>query len=509
MPILKNHHRYRLPLAALVLLLSLVTLHGAAAQTRTRATLLLTSDIYKMNEDEGRGGYPRLGAIIKAERAANPNLVAVHAGDALSPCLLCGFDQGRHVIDLTNRLGLDIFVPGNHEYDFGRATYLARMADAKFAILAANLRGPDDKPLPGHADTRIITFGEIKIGFIGATEEESHSRSNPQDLKIARTVPTVMARARELREAGADIVVAILHATRNLDFALYDNHVVDVVLSGHDHDLRMMYDGRSVLAEAGQDAESVIAIDLTFDTRTTDGKRQVSWRPQFRMLDSAAFTPDPEVLAAVKAFEAELSRELDVPVATLAAPLDSRNAAVRTGEAAIANLVTDAARAATGADIAVLNGGGIRGGRLYQAGHQLTRRDVITELPFGNLTIVFALKGADIRQMAEIGVSKAPAAAGSFLHYSGMTVEADLAKPAGARVTAIRVGAEPLSDTRLYRVAASDFFRRGGDGYVMFKTAPLATRLEDATLLANDVMVHARKLGTITMQPEGRVVLKR
>jgi 5'-nucleotidase / UDP-sugar diphosphatase len=105
-------------------------------------------------------------------------------------------------------------------------------------------------------------------------------------------------------------------------------------------------------------------------------------------------------------------------------------------------------------------------------------------------------------------VSKSPVAAGSFMHYSGMTVEADLSKPAGARVTAIMVGAEPLSDTRIYKVAGSDFFQRGGDGYVMFKTAKLATRLEDARLLANDVMVYARKLEIIDMKTEGRVVLK-
>jgi hypothetical protein len=156
-----------------------------------------------------------------------------------------------------------------------------------------------------------------------------------------------------------------------------------VLLSGDDHDLRMMYDGHTAMAEAGQDALSVVAIDLTIAVKTSDGKRQVSWRPQFRMLDSAAVTPDPAMLEVVKGYEAELSRELDVEVATLAAPLDSRNATVRAVEAAIGNLIADAARAAVKADIGVINGGGIRGGKEYPAGHKLTRRDIITELPFG------------------------------------------------------------------------------------------------------------------------------
>lgn len=480
-----------------------------AQTTTSKATLILTSDIYKMNEDKGRGGYPRLAAIVKAERAAGPNVVVVHAGDALSPCLLCGFDQGRHVIDITNRIAPDVFVPGNHEYDFGRENYIKRMAEAKFPILAANLRGPAGEKLGGHEDTRMIAVGDVKIGFIGATAEDSYKKSNPEDLKITAVVAAVNAKGRELRAAGADIVVAVVHAAREIDFELYDARAVDILLSGDDHDLRLLYDGRSVMAEAGQDALNVVAIDLTIDARTADGARQVSWRPHFRLLDSAAYTPDPEMLQVVKSYEAELSQELDVPVATLLSALDSRNATVRGAEAAIGNLIADAARDATGADIAVINGGGIRGGKLYEAGHKLSRRDVITELPFGNLNIVFELKGAEIRQMAEIGLSKSPLAAGSFMHYSGMIVEADLSRPAGARVIAIKVGGQPLSDTRLYTVAGSDFFQRGGDGYVMFKTAKLATRLEDARLLANDVMVYARKLDKIDIKPEGRVTWKK
>ena len=482
---------------------------GAVAQTTSKATLVLTSDIYKMNEDKGRGGYPRLAAIVKAERAAGPNAIVVHAGDAMSPCLLCGFDQGKHVVDITNRIAPDIFVPGNHEYDFGRENYLKRMTDAKFPILAANLRGPDGQKIAGHEDTRIITVGDVKIGFIGATAEDSYKKSNPEDLKITTVVPVVTAKAKELRAAGADIIVAVVHAAREIDLELYDSRVVDILLSGDDHDLRMMYDGKGVMAEAGQDAVNVVAIDVTMETRNVDGARQVAWRPHFRLLDSAAYTPDPDMLAVVKGYEAELSRELDIPVATLISPLDSRNPTVRGAEAAIGNLIADAARDGTGADIAVINGGGIRGGKMYEAGHKLSRRDVITELPFGNLNIVFELRGAEVRQMAEIGVAKSPLAAGSFMHYSGMTVEADLSKPAGSRVVSIIVGGQPLSDTRLYKVAGSDFFQRGGDGYVMFKTAKLATRMEDARLLANDVMVYARKLDKIDMKPEGRVTWKK
>lgn len=490
------------------LLLATAFARPAMADGQAKVTLVVTGDIYKMNEDKGRGGYPRLAAAIKAERGAHENTIVVHTGDALSPCLLCGFDLGRHVIDIYNRIGFDIFVPGNHEFDFGRDTYLKRMGEAKFPILAANLRGPDGQIIAGHADTRMMTIGDVKIGIVGATAEDSYRKSNPEDLKITPVVPAVTAKARELRTAGADIVLAVTHSPRDIDFQIYDSRIVEVLASGDDHDLRMLYDGRSVMVEAGQDAIHTVAVDLTIDVKTTDGVRAVSWRPHFRLLDSADYAPDPDMLQVVKGYEAELSRELDVPLATLVSPLDSRNATVRGGAAAIANLITDGARAATKAEIAVMNGGGIRGGKQYAPGYQLTRRDVITELPFGNLNIVFEMKGADIRRMAEIGVAKSPVPAGSFMHYSGMTVEADLSKPPGSRVTAIKVNGEPLSDTRTYTVAGSDFLQRGGDGYVMFKTAKLGMRLEDAQLLANDVMVYARQLGSIDIKPESRVILK-
>ena len=99
-------------------------------------------------------------------------------------------------------------------------------------------------------------------------------------------------------------------------------------------------------------------------------------------------TPDPEVAAVVAKYEAEFTREMDVPLGTTAVELDSRNATVRTREAAIGNLIADAMRASTKADVAITNGGGIRSGRVYPPGASITRRDVLAELPFDNRIVV-------------------------------------------------------------------------------------------------------------------------
>ena len=101
-----------------------------------------------MAPDKGRGGFAKLAAIVKAERARGVPLLFCHAGDTFSPSLMSGFDQGEHIVALTNMVTPDVFVPGNHEFDFGKDVYLKRVAEAGFPFFAANMREPDGKPLP-------------------------------------------------------------------------------------------------------------------------------------------------------------------------------------------------------------------------------------------------------------------------------------------------------------------------------------------------------------------------
>ena len=106
-------------------------------------TFLLTNDIYKVDNRSERGGFARLNAVVKAERAKGTNVIYAHAGDLISPSLLSGLDQGEHTIALTNLAPPDIFTPGNHEYDFGADVFLKRMGEAHFPLFAANLRNAD------------------------------------------------------------------------------------------------------------------------------------------------------------------------------------------------------------------------------------------------------------------------------------------------------------------------------------------------------------------------------
>jgi 5'-nucleotidase/UDP-sugar diphosphatase len=478
-----------------------------------KVTLILTNDIYQMGETampDGRvrGGFARLAAVIKAERANGGAVVFAHGGDTLSPSLMSGIDQGAHIMALTNMLRPDIFVPGNHEFDFGKAIFFKRMAEAKFPIFAANLRSADGQPLADVKDRDIMSFGDIRIGLTGAAHDGTPRMANSEDLRFLPAVAAMKAEAEALRRDGVDLVVVVMHADRKQGIDLAETHTADVILTGHNHDLFIQFDGRTLMVESAYDAHFVTIIDLLFETSQQGNRRQVQWWPQFRVVDTATVTPDPEVAAVVAGFQQELDRQMNVPLTTTAIELDSRNATVRGREAAIGNLIADAMRERTRAEAAIMNGGGIRGGKVYPPGTALTRRDVQAELPFGNHLVALQVKGSELRLAIENGLSRLPGNAGRFPQVSGMRIEFDPKQPAGSRVLGITVGGAPLDPDRVYRVAVNDFMARGSDGYSTLAATDPLLPIEDTPLLSDEVMIYLRGLDSVRSGTEGRIIAK-
>ena len=475
-----------------------------------KVTFILTNDIYLMGETVAadgklRGGFARLAAVVKAERAKGGHVIFAHAGDTLSPSLMSGIDGGAHIVTLTNMIPPDIFAPGNHEFDFGKGVFFKRMAEANFPVYAANLRGSDGKPLPNIKDRSIVEIDGVRIGLTGAAYDQTSKVSNSQDLKFLPTVPIMREQAATLRKEGADFVVAVIHADRSQSVELGSLGAADLILTGHTHDLFVQYDERVAMVESSSDAHYVTMIDVTINVNEADGRRSVKWWPQFRIVDTATVTPDPEVATMVAKLEDDLSREMGQPLAKLAVELDSRNIAVRTGEASIGNLIADAMRVRSGADAAVTNGGGIRGGKVYPAGSTITRRDVLAELPFGNRVMTIEIRGRDLRTALENGFSRLADTAGRFPQVSGMNIKFDPRLPPGKRIASMTVGGKPLDPMRLYRIATNDFLARGSDGYDTFGKARSLLPADDSPLLASEVMSYLQKLGTITTGIEGRI----
>lgn len=124
------------------------TASGQTPQSSTAmVTLLLVNDIYKMGDENGRGGFARLNAIVKAERAHGTPLLYVHAGDMFSPSLMSGFDQGAHTVELCNIAPPDLFIPGNHELTSARGLFKRRQK-SRFPWFAANMRAADGSGPP-------------------------------------------------------------------------------------------------------------------------------------------------------------------------------------------------------------------------------------------------------------------------------------------------------------------------------------------------------------------------
>ncbi len=484
-----------------------------AASSVARLSFLLVNDVYRIEENkDGRGGMARFASAVKAERAralaGDRRLICVHAGDTLSPSLLSSFDQGAHMIDLFNDVGLDAFVPGNHEFDFGKDVYLERMGEARFPILAANLKNSDGAPLPGHREQLLIEADGLKLALIGAAYEDTASASRPGDFVFAPTIPAVLAPAARARAAGADLVVAIVHADKATGAALMNTHAVDLILSGHNHDLHIDFDGRTALVESEQDANYVTIVDIDVERTRDEASRRLPWWPEFRVVDTAKIDPDPSMLAKVRDYQAELAKRFDVEIATLVAPLDSRSEAVRSGESAIGNLIADALRTAAAAEIAIINGGAIRGNKFYPAGTKLSKRDILDELPFGNKTMLTLVPGKAILAALENGFSHVEGLPGRFPQVSGLAVVADPAAAPGARVKTVMVNGEALDASRDYKLATNDFLARGGDGYGMLAGKTHVTTDSGTRLVALDVIDYIEEMKFVDAKVGGRIVFR-
>lgn len=476
----------------------------AGAET-VKLTLLGVGDVYNFEEEDGRGGFARLNAVARAERAANPNTLYLFNGDMLSPSLASGFDQGQNTIDFTNLVPFDLAVPGNHEFDFGPENFLEKMKASKYPWAAINITNGDGSAIEGLGGVMMKEVAGLKIALIPVAQDTSPEVSSTGSLKFLPTVETGVAAAEKAREEGADLVVGVVQTNMENDRALMASGAFDVILSGDDHSYATAYDGRTAYVETSIDGQFLSPIDLTVEVTETDGKREISWVPAFRFIDTAMVTPDPESVAMADKLRATMDETLNVEIGTVEAPLDSRRNVVRAEEATMGNLITDALRDATGADIAIMNGGGIRGDTTYEAGRKLTRRDILTELPFGNTTVVTELPGAQVLLALENGVSQVEKGSGRFAQVSGVTFAFDASAPAGSRVSEVMVGGAPLEADKLYKVAVNDFILGGGDGYTSLGGGRILTDGPTGQLVANDVMAYVEKLGTVNLAVEGRI----
>ncbi len=470
-----------------------------------RLTFLQFNDHYVLEPTDRagqKGGMARIATLVARTRQESPHTLLALAGDTISPSIMSAVLRGEQMIAAWNQLGLDVATFGNHEFDFGPPTLLARMRESRFAWVSSNvLDRATGQPFGGARATHVVERDGVAVGFFGLTVADTPQTSSPgPGVEFRDPIATARGAVANLRTGRRPIVVAVTHQDMPADERMArEVPGIHLVIGGHEHDPLENLVGETLITKAGADGVFVVRIDLQ---ATRDGKVLAR---QHRFIPITPELPeDPAMAALVARYQGRLSEALDVRIGETRVPLDARNAALRTSETNAGNLVTDVMRARLQADVALMNGGGIRGNQLVPAG-ALTRRDINALLPFLNVLVMLEVPGKVLLEVLERSVSVYPRESGGFLQVSGLSFVFDPARPPGQRVVRVVVGGEPLDPERRYKLATNSYTAGGGDGYAMLATAKPLVFPEDGPGLAETLLEAIERAGVIAPATEGRI----
>ncbi|MBT2518095.1 bifunctional metallophosphatase/5'-nucleotidase [Streptomyces sp. ISL-90] len=479
------------------------------------------------------GGAAALSTYWQQDRAKNPNTLLLTAGDAVgaSPPLSSFFDD-TPTIDFMNYAGFDADTFGNHNFDKGIAHLQAQIDRAEFSYVSANLANVEDN-LTGVAPFVIKKVGGVKVAIIGVTNPEAPTLVAPGALgTIQITDPAAAANAAraQAEELGAKVFIAIGHLgiegtdesgapSGPLTEFANDVQGFDLILGDHtDVQYKSTINGALVLENLSKGATYAKTV-LHYDRRVGG---TVSASSQFIVPLANAVTPDPNVVALLQPYRAELSAQLD-GVIGVATDIFLRGSNIeRIREVPLGDLTADALRTTYATQIAFTNGGGLRSSLPsssylpqdttlrrpspgYAAGppYDVVIGDVFSVLPFGNESLTRTVTGAQLWAVLERSVGQAPNAFGGFLQISGFRFTYDSTQPAGARVLSVSLddGTVIANDATTYTATTNDFTNAGGDGYAELADGQGVTR----NLMANDLLAYITAQGTITPTTDGRI----
>ena len=499
--------RHRIAPLLLVLLLATFTSIGQeGSNCIVRVTLLQLNDVYQFAPVDGgkAGGIARVMTLKKRVQEKSPNILFLLAGDTISPSVESITYRGAQMIDAWNVAGVDYATFGNHEFDYGPATLLERMKESKFKWVAANVVDRNTKKPFGGAEAYVIReFNGVKVGIFGLVLPDTKNTSRPgPDVEFLDPCTTAQKMVSEIHSQGANVVVALTHLSMGEDKQVARCSDVDVIIGGHEHTLLESAAGGAPIFKMTADARELGRIDLNISQK--DGKLEsIDWEV---LKVTADIDPDPSFATVTKKY-AGILNELKQVVGQTAVPLNAASKAGRTEETNVGNLVTDAFRQATRADVALMNGGSIRADALIPAG-TLTRRDVLSILPFKNKVLKLQVTGAVLRSALEHGVARSAEdpEPGRFPQVSGVRFSFDASRPSGSRIVNVTVNGQPLDDNRKYTLATTNFVAiDGGDGYSMFKDATVLLPLERAPLDSDVLTRFIRTARRIRPKTEGRI----
>jgi len=415
------------------------------------------------------GGSAALAAYANQARRDEPScpLFIASGGDLMQGTLISNLTDGASTIDAMNAIGYDAAAIGNHEFDWGVDILKARIDQAEFALLGANifLKGTDQHPDWVRPWT-IVERDGVRVGFVGMTTRSTPTAARPANVAAFefRSIADALDRyIPEVRRQGVDFVVAVMHeggfceqggscsgeALRELGAATAR---FDYAVTGHTHArLETSVNGVPVV----QSNSNATAFGLGRLDRDADGMVSATL-VGVRNAYVDEIEPDSQVARVVERYRATLD------VDRVVTQFSERLRKPRRGDFPLGRLIADAQRAHLGTQVALMNNGGIR--RPMPAG-DITYADLFELQPFGNALVKLTLLGRDLLDALE----HAARDDGTDLQVSGLTVRIDPGAPRGSRILGATLDdGSSVEPDRQYTVTVNDFIAGGGSGYTMF-----------------------------------------
>jgi len=414
-------------------------------------------------------------------RFPGPTLL-LSGGDVMQGTAVSNLSWGRASIDVHNRKGYDAAALGNHEFDWGLDTLRARVSESRFPWLAANVVDEATGSWPGWIRPWVeLERDGVRIGVVGvalATTPEVVMAGNTAGLLFLEEAPAIDLAVRELRELEVDFVVVVGHVGaacqvpgsepeelsqgcegRMVEIARALSEPVDLFLGGHTHLRNLTEAGGVPLVQVPAYSQG---FSVTRLERRTGEAARVTHR-SIRRPGREGVDPDTALTRVVEEWSAEIRPLLERPVAVLAREFS--NAERRPEENPAGNLLADAVRWATDADVGLINNGSLR--RSLPEG-ELPFGILYEFQPFQNELVTVELTGAQLREALEFGLTEGGE---PWIHISGLRVRK---VPGERRVEAVlSPDGRMISDEERLTVGTTEFLATGGDGFVLLTRGPM------------------------------------
>ncbi len=501
---------------------------GAAVQSGD-ILVLFTGDVH--SAVDRNFGYVGLKAVMDTAEAAGDQVLLVDSGDSLQGEALATLSRGEANMRLMNALGYDAAIPGNHEFDYGAERFLELAEMAQFPYVSCNLNREGELLFDPYV---ILEAGGKKIAFVGVTTPLTLTTSTPkyfqdeqgnyiygflQDETGETLAGAVQAAVNDARAEGAQYVIVIGHmgnadAFRPWTYADIIGHTegIDAFIDGHSHDSDRVVmknrNGQDVIRQAcGTKMEGIGWLrisgrDGSMDAGLYTWKNSVS-APELFGIENAMTAHVKDAFSGLDSMLSEVVAKSTVDLTINDPSAVTEEGApvriIRRAETNLGDLCADAFRDQSGADIAVINGGGIR---VSIDRGEMTGEDIMSVFPFGNMLTVVKASGQQILDALEWGSSAVPGENGGFLQVSGLTYEIHTYLDSTCthdengmftgitgerRVKNVTVNGEPLDPGKMYTVASLDYILLNhGNGYTMFDGCEV---LQDAVRLDNQVLI--------------------